>query len=543
MGNITGAPKFDIVSILPVELVLEIVSYLSLQEVARCTLVSRKWNQVIANLTPVWCCAASRTVGLSKTTFSTSVESFTSPKQFLVMAMRHTDGVKNIRLIPTHVYHSIPNEVQFTQCLEAKQTSVIHIRKLNQTDITQPRFELVVNKLTNTNKSQGQVVSQNIATLPIANRSRIVWAHVSDKDLYWVSTSGVWCRYDLSAKKTLVTMKTPLLKEGRGVTVAKCKTCSMVVASHWFSTTQDNHSAYAVQVQNISMDDRLTQGSLVQWKVVQKTHTHELFVNHDSRYWLREGFVVSNKLTKTHGVCHSHTLVLQADSCTMVQTLETFANPEDNKSVKVEFGKPYCINCDHHLLPKKDIPNGVCSISSEVTLSSDETLLGQVLANRLHVWQLKNLKEKDSLLESLDLKLMSNSVIFQNQTGVCNSVRLVALGHVLSIIAYTDTSYLMVYTLKIVQTHTGVVLSEFRRIEKFYDWSFCCQIDPFHKFYFMCGDDQWLNDIQSRVPESLVTTIHNHYGKIHIETLQLKETAIQSWRKHWRCAINYGLRE
>lgn len=550
MGNAIPATKFDILSHLPPELVLEIISYLSVREVAKCTLVSRKWSHLIAYLTPFWSSAAAKFVGLSKNIISTSIGSFSSPKDYFILAVKHKNTVKSIKLTPTHIRHPIPKELLFTHCLEAKQGSIVQIQKISQTENRKQRCDLVVDKLTRANYSPDGTVSKNVAILTIKNLSHIVWAHVTDTHLYWVNTNGLWSGYDLNSKKTVFNWKNPLLKEGRGVTVGKCNSCSVVVISHWFPTalcSQDYYSTYALQI--LKLGDRpQSQQNLVQWKVVQKKHNHDFFAHHDSRYWLRQSFVLSNADENQDGVCHSHTLVLQGDCCTMVQALETSTKDlgeiEDN-DMGVGFGKPYCINCDHHMLYDEETAVSIRSVSSAVTHSSDEELLGQVFNNRLYVWQLNKFKNQDSQLDRprSDLKLRSNSSLVRNQTGTCSSIKLVALGHALSIVAYINSSYLMDYTLQIVHTHTGEVLSEFRRIEKFYNWSLCCQIDPFHKFYFMYRDDKWLNDIQCQVPQSPVTTVHNHHGKVHMEAIQLKKTVMQSWRKHWRCAVNYGLRE
>ena len=547
MGNALLATKFDILSHLPPELVLEIISYLSMREVAKCTLVSREWSHLIAHLTPLWSNAAATIVGISRNTALMSVGSFTSPKDYFIMAVKHKNTVKSTNLTPTHVRHTISKELRFTHCLDARQGSVVQIQKISQTDNRKHRFELAVDKLVRANHSPDGTVLQNVAILPIENLSHIVWAHTTDKHLYWVNTSGLWSGYDLNSKKTVFTWKNPLLKEGRGVTVVKCNCCSMVVVSHWFPVcSQEYYSTYALQI--LRLGDGQTQQNLVQWKVVQKKHNHEFFAHHDSRYWLRRSFVLSNAQKNQDGVCRSHTLVLQGDCCTMVQALETNTRDlweiEENNSndMGIEFGKPYCINCDHHMQYDEQTAVSIRSVISEVTHSSDEELLGQVFNNRLYVWQLNKQKSPLDRPRS-DLNLMSNSPLHRNQTGRCNSVKLIALGHVLSIVAYIDSSYLMDYTLQIVHTHTGEVLSEFRRIEKFYNWSLCCQIDPFHKFYFMYKDDKWLNDIQYQVPQTPITTVHNHHGKVHMEAIQLKRTVMQSWRKHWRCAVNYGLRE
>ena len=172
-----------------------------------------------------------------------------------------------------------------------------------------------------------------------------------------------------------------------------------------------------------------------------------------------------------------------------------------------------------------------------MNISSDESLLGQVINTRLCVWSNKPKHSKEKTLE-----LIGNPRLTQAYTHTSSSAKLVALGHILTVIAYMDSGHLLDYKLQILQTNTGNVLSEFRRIERFFNWSLCCQIDPLHRFYFMQDNEQWLNDVRAQAPPTLIT-VHNHHGRVHMEALHLRKTVEQTWRKYWRCAINYGLRE
>ena len=495
-----------------------------------------------------------------------SAASFSTPKALFIAAKKYKAQVGSNKLRSSPVDYSLAMELQFTLCMEAKDMTIVRSQKLKEKNIDgvlnqNCQYGLLVERVSQFTSDCGTDIEiEPIATTLLASDTSVAWAHVAGDNVYWVTRHGDWRAINYKSQQEIFSWKNNLLNNGCGVTVACCKDCSMLVASQWMPLTGDNvkQSAYALQVVSLGSEEKEAEGNyykpreLISWKTFQAHHNHPLFLHHDSRYWIRETLVTS----KSHGtqkngtLCHKHTLVVQSDRCTMVHTIEledadiakNSMESQDAREQHVKIGAGQCINCTYELKYSNESreKHYTRNISSGVNISSDESLLGMVFEKELHVWKFspdsathstnKNAIELVSKA-SLESKSESNS-----GGGASNSIQLAALGHNLSIIGYLYDAYMMDYRLHIVMTYTGEVLMEFRRIERFYDWSLCCQVDPLHKFYFMTLDEEWLNDIQlnNTVPSTPIVTVHNHHGRIHAEAIQCYKPG-QSWRKHRRC--------
>ena len=453
--------------------------------------------------------------------------------------------------------------------------TIVRSQKLKNDDdgnINCNGYELLLERVASLNfqNSGTDLEVEPVGTYSLVNDSSVAWAHAVGDRLYWVTRDGSWRGINVKTRKELFSWKNNLLNNGCGVTFACCKECSMLVASQWMPLAGEdntNQSAYAVQVVSLGREDgEGTPRELIGWKMFQSNHNHSLFLHHDSRYWIRETIVTSSSKSNVSGHCQQHTLVLQSDQCTVTHTIEIL---EGNKLVanawskgesqdlnlktnqlQVNIGAGQCINCEYDMKYSDESveKHHTRNVSSGVNISSDKSLLGMVFKSELHVWKFLPHRDKHGHRGSMcsknnSLELVSKATLkpkSESSVGsTSNSIKLVALGHNLSIIAYHHDTYVMDYQLNVVMTHSGEVVMEFRRIERFYDWSLCCQVDPLHKFYFMTLDEEWLNKVQANniVPLTPIVTVHNHHGRMHIEAIQCYRPH-QSWRKHWRCFMH-----
>ena len=536
MGN--SSAKFDILSHLPPELVLAIISCLHLKDVTKCLLVCRQWNKVISNLGSYWRSEAGRVIGLSKNAINRCSHSFSTPRDFYVAAVKHKSVVKSIKFKCSQIELSTLSTDEpsvFTHCLFARDGMLVQTQKISVANHNQKyQCSLSLEKVESTCRN-----SQSVCSLPLdPNDCAIAWAYASKNFLFWVTRNGTWNGYDLRTDTELFHWRGHLLKDGQGVGIGCCEKCLLVVATHWYPTSSNqstHNSTFSMQIAKLCVGDSDNGEedpgvkNVLPWEIFRMNHKHSCFVNHDSRYWIRELLVLPNSENKgEEGICQSHGIILQCDCCTVTQS---FTMPGK------QLTKPTCLNCQYSLNCDQENDTTEVStrrLSSKVCLSSDKQLLGMVFDNKLHVWKCRDNQE------SMHTELLSVAALTRKQTSACNEVKLAALGHIFSIVGYLDDMHLMDYKLHIVSTQTGETLSQYRRVEKFYDWSFCCRVDPLHKFYFVCDqeNDDWLNDIQCNVPDAPIMTLHNHYGRINVEAVALSKTAKQGWRKYWRCALN-----
>ena len=575
MGN--SSTKFDIISNLPRELVAIIICHLSQRDVAKCLLVSHSWDEIIRNLAPYWWSAIERHVGLSREAIVRSAASFSTPKALFIAAKKYKAQVGSNKLRSSPVDYSPAMDLQFTLCMEAKEMMIVRSQKLKENSVDSMlnqncQYGLLVERVNQFTSECGMELEiEPIATFPLVNGTSVAWAHVAGDYVYWVTRSGIWRGVNYKSQEEIFSWKNTLLNNGCGVTIACCKDCSMLVASQWMPLTGDsvNKSAYALQVVSLGStkagEKEEKRGGkpreLVSWKMFQANHNHPLFLHHDSRYWVRETIVTSksHRRQMVGTLCHKHMLVVQSDCCTVVHTIEVedtnnlaqnSTGSQDTQQEHVNIGAGKCINCTYKLKYSdesgQEKHHNIRNISSAVNISSDESLLGMVFNRELHVWKfsLDSATYNTKNTAATDLELISKATLKSKGEssvsggGASNSIGLVALGRNLSIIAYHNDTYVMDYRLNVVMTHTGEILMEFRRIERFYNWSLCCQVDPLHKFYFMMLDEEWLSNIQSNnaIPSTPIVTLHNHHGRLHAEAIQCYKPG-QTWRKHWKCFI------
>ena len=519
MGN--TAPKFDIISNLPPELVLLTISYLCVTDVAHCLLVCRIWYDIISNLAPYWQDITIRHIGLSKNAVLRCSPLFPTPRGFYIAAKKHKSRLRATKFKCEQI--ATQYTTFFTHCLDANSDTVVRTQRLSVNQ-NQPSNAIILERLYSTSPYTPPEI-HSVCSYPLRLNSSVAWAYANNDYLFWVTRSGMWNGYDLVENLQLFCWNGSLLKDGKGITVSCCNKCFLVFAVHWAPVHLDQNNHYSTcSMQVVKLGDRQSRTrKILPWKLFRVNHNHSVFVNYDSRYWIRETIVLSESETKQEGICQSHRMILQCDCCTVSQTLTM---PE------CQMSEPQCINCNFDLeygAVKRPI---VRDLSSEITLSSDRNLMGMVFDRKLHVWKLGNSPELST----------TASLVVQGKT--CNRIVLVALGHLYSIIAYLCDSYLMDYTLHVVSVQTGETLAVYQRTERFYDWDLCCQVDPLHKFHFLCNEnEEWLNDIQcNNIPDTPVVTLHNHHGRIHMEAIALNKNTQRSWRKHWRLALrrNFG---
>ena len=579
MGN--SLIKFDIVSNLPREVVAIVLSHLSRKDVANCTLVSQAWNETVCSLTPYWWTAIERDVGLSREAIARAAPSFSTPKALFVAARKYKAKVASKKLKSSPVELLPPSaaaatDLQFTLCLEASDLTIVRSQKTKKEGLIDNVVncskygllleKLSVHQLTNSESDTPGVAVTPVAEYPLLDHSSVAWADVSgDRScLYWVTRCGLWKGMDVGSQEELFSWKNNLLNNGCGVTYACCKDCSLFVASQWMPLAEDNdgecidQSSYALQVVSLGGD---TPKELVRWKRFQSHHNHPVFLHHDSRYWIRETLITSNnsqqkgnrqgaRRKRDGAICHQHTLIVQSDHCTVLHTIQdtTIGSSESTDKVwhesELEISAGRCINCAYGMKYNDESlgKHYTRNVSSGIKMSSDESLVGMVFKHELRVWKLSS-NNVANTCRDIGLELVGKTALKTRSEAserTSNSIRLVALGHNLSMIAYHYDTYVMDYHLHVVTTHTGESLMDFRRIERFYDWSLCCQVDPLHKFYFMTLNEEWLNSIQCEsndgIPITPIVTLHNHHGRMHIESIQCYKPK-QNWRKQRRCIV------
>lgn len=520
MGNSAG--KFDIVSSLPPELILMILSLLRVKHVLRCLLVCRVWYQIITHLDPYWKERAVTSLGLSWEAAQLALRTFPSSRLFYVAARKHMARVGKSRFEYTKVESPELDAFPFVHCLQARGRFLVHtMRASGETDLEQG---IVVQRVS---WDGPHIVVENLYSVSLGQYSNVAWAYADCHNLLWVTRDGVWGGYSTGQKGDLLSFHSihPLVNDGQGVKMSCCDKCHLIVAAYWGQNLADEETICTVQMVKLSShaSGDVSGGcrEVAKLQALKVRHNHQVFINRDSRYWLREVLVLSDSDKMVDGVCQSHSLILQCDCCTILQTLHLPG---------AMFSDTHCIHCDLGF-KYRETKTSVKNVSSQLCLSSDGKLLGMVFDNTLVVCKVPTGTERNA-------KLLSKAWLSHRPAQGCSSVQVAAVGHICALIYYQNEIYPMDYRLHVVSNQTGHTLTELRRAEKFYSWKACCS-DPLHRLYLVGHEEDWLSDVQSSMPHTPVVTVHNHHGKVHIESIRSRKSVSQNWRKHWRCAINF----
>ncbi len=243
MGN--SSVKVDIISTLPPELVLIIISHLILSDVTSCLLVCRKWYTVIANLGPYWQNIASNILGLHSDVVLKYAPFYATRRDFYMAANRHRTTVKSSKLscetIPLD-QRTLEGEV-YTHCLYTSGNMVVRTQRIYGEGNV-----LLLERLQNSSLlSHGDAPCnlEPVHSFLLHPISKLAWAYTNGKYLFWVTRSGLWHGYDLKEDLKVFCWKKRLLREGHGVTTTCCNECFLVVSAYWTPATYHHylHSA------------------------------------------------------------------------------------------------------------------------------------------------------------------------------------------------------------------------------------------------------------------------------------------------------------
>ena len=526
MGN--AHSKFDIMSNLPPEIVLQILGFLDETSVQRCLLVCRTWQQVIAHLDPYWNDRAVAALGLTRETVRLYRPRFPTARLFYMAARRRTLMIQrnNYNFINVD-YESVFGGSTVIQCLQTKGGLVVHTVRTNEDmwgvdDSYYSQTKIMVHKI------ESGLVSE-LYCVPVGPWSvDLVWAYATASHLYWVSQCGAWRSYLVDQEGTVeldFQWRQPLVNDGEGVSMSCCNKCQLVAAVHWGQTRQEQTSCTLQLTQLQDFTDRNNvEHTPPSTAHIALRHRHNVYINHDPRQWLREVLVLPTSKETVEGRCLSHKLVLQCDCCAVMVTFH-YPGPV--------FTSQCCIHCSSNLTySHPDILTAIRETSSEVCLSADQSLLGMVFDNSIVVHQISDLESTPNLF--------SRAPLHQRPAVLCNGVKTVAVGKIYSLVCYENKVCLMDYQVHIVLNQTGQTLSKLVRTENLRRQHID---DPLHRLYLLAQDEEWLNDLHSDLPLVPMIAIHNTHGCMIVESTGAKRTrSPHQWRQHWTRAINYTFR-
>ncbi len=435
--------SMDFLDHLPPELVLKVLSYLQVKDSLRCRSVSRRWRQILDHLDRYWLKACEQ-IGVSIQV----VEKYSSRvglPNLVLAGVRHRHWVAARR--PTVGKFQASARADHDRRCDVHRLGLLRgtLGVTNATScligngyvlcidsVLKPETCLVVKKVCPESKT---LVAINLLESFPAQRGTwvVIWAKATADYILLLTASGMWFGFCLLTKKVVLEWRSPrksTTAQGSYLHVLCCNRCFIVVTASSFRTDSPIWELLVI---------RLGKGSTKPNVVMQRTLLVRLQPKENIIQWYL--YPTSSQSCDEDNFCLSHKLVCHSDVNITVFTLE-HTQPELKAIVKSsEVHIPVC-QC-FVLDGSTRLP-----VVSTTCLSADYQLLGTLVdPYHLFIWDTLSWQ----IRASVDLEWV-------DRLGTRESVRLLAVGHLYSVIAVTAASRRV--SIHVFATPTGVVINE-----------------------------------------------------------------------------------
>ena len=389
-----------------------IISYVSINDIANCLLVSTSWNKVISNCKPYWEACANR-IGLNESFLCKKLPDYdNSLKNLCISALNHQNYVKT--LVPRSI--TVARSLAHTGCsyMYAGDGFALRYEELNT------GAKVVIEQISNLH-SMIQVTSFNVT----AFSSRVKWVSASSGFLLWKQVDGKWNGYSTKTSPAVLDQwdDEPVSQDFHSITF--CKNCHLVAI---VSEAEDDCEVWDLQIV------KLVKGRSSPQKMVFPIPLEAVQNAKEKKRHFLGGEVAllpDNDQKDSTGFCKVHRVLLQVDSCLAVHKLESVA---DDKHILVlhqllpdaRLSKPLKVFCP----PTSNQPLDKIEAKGPpmFCLSDDMQMIGVIYECYLYVWNLNSYKEEACVdLIDFDLPLDTKcvalgsvyAVLASNSCGLC----------------------------------------------------------------------------------------------------------------------------
>lgn len=310
----------DFISLLPEDLVKKILSYLTVEEAVKCTLVSKKWNEVVGSSTSFWNEQAHQ-LGLSDSVIKEKMKksNLKSIKDLCVSAIGHQNYI-----------HSLCSQVMV---IAKSPTSPSCIYKYAGNGITLRYREINGDAQVYIEKIISPQSMVEIAAFEVKSFSgRIKWVSSSQDYVLWKQMDGQWNGYDITNLDSELEQWTDEPVSQGFNSISFCHCCNLVVI---LSEAEDDVEVWDLQV------IKFNKGKSTIRKMVYPLPLERVqSLWEKKRHFLGGDVTILSETSEKDesGFCFSHQLLLQIDTKLVVHQLKTV--PKSERIMLV-----------HHLLP------------------------------------------------------------------------------------------------------------------------------------------------------------------------------------------------
>ena len=411
--GIRASIKVDFVISLPLEILIEILTSLTITDVFSCMGVCKEWYVKIKSITTYWKVAA-KSLGLSL--YVVQQSKGTSPDYYSLVLNAWKSRQCISSSSPEVVFSSsrYPHHIYF-QCNYSRYGTLVGTLYEDFSPEATVVYKIQPGSKKLVKKNQFEPVSYT----PLG---RICWSNVYCDYLLTASACGRWQGFNLATNSKLLDWKGPELYD-QDILIGCCQQCYLVVVAKLVSKRQPMESLWEVDVINLGRG--YSNPTIFHCNLVTPSYISPSTIN----YGCRNLEIISKIRSQDKGgFCNRHLLLLQwADMVSVHEVI--YWNQINETPMKV-----FCSNLDD---VNKEMLQLEKHSNTPFCLSSDDMLLGFLFTSKLHVWNLCTLQQESCI----------NVQQQKDSAQVC----LLALGHIYSLIGYESIEG----RLKVISTYTG----------------------------------------------------------------------------------------
>ena len=368
--------KRDFMSLLPPEIVVKILSFLTAGDIFKCLLVSRGWNAVITNCEPFWKHYA-KLMGISPCVMAAELDKYSSYKAFALAVLRVRHAISHAKPIFRHYPDKTGKPPKATlTCRPAKPilnglfighevyassdigTYILSIRALDR-----------VNDLV------------ELTAVTVSHLFVIIWSQSSPKHILIHGSDGSWIQIRIFSREgfdVCNTIWSDRVYSGAYYELGCCSNCCLLGIVSKVARGKD-------------LWDLLVSRLVVGCDEPEKLHTAFSFMPFESDY--KDVFFQIHKLAllsdsndhDTAGFCTNHKLLLQFGACICIFSLVIEVDEDGVESVTVQNLCNLCPFNDHSYYSTPSI------LGHEFCLSADRKLAAYFVDGSFFAWNLATL--------------------------------------------------------------------------------------------------------------------------------------------------------
>ena len=467
----------DFFTLLPLELVHLISSYLSLPHFLACLAVCKSWNKKLSQTFLYWRNACEE-LGFSRGTFDELVAEHSSAKNVVYRILEHRHSIWAYRPRLSQYGDGFPYFMHYV-CHQVKGD---YIAGTVYKDFCP--YKILVERLLDEGVKTVAILKPSY---PLYTENRIVWAHIyQESHLFCASASGLWSVYNFNIYNKL--RCPPVILQWKAEAMYDpeirfdcCDRCGMVctaklVVSHLLGTHWELR-VIEVPRESLSCDapkKGLPLPSITKFRL--KAGNKEITSSRNGAAKKRLG-LLSISDTFEHGFCSAHHVLLQWSNT--IEGHKLLNHPHGKALMVASPGNIYEVSYDKEEYDEIIMRNR--GLNTEFALTEDGKRLGCIFQSELVTWEIGS----PTINSRAPLILKSYNH---------EEIKLIALGHIYSIIGLGYNLSLMV-----VATRTGqkvLVCSDFAMRH-------CPMVSPYIIFCSSSGN-AWLSDMEQSCRSTII---------------------------------------